>query len=158
MNLEALLHTCSIQKQQSVFPTLFIKWIFFHVKVTDGNNDGLCVLICHPCRLQAPERAGRPEHPPILRSDLWQFLCRAISPCTYSSHQVWLKTEMSGLNITLTEEKKLSVKRGSGVQKEHNRRHDCDMCRKSDTVQCNSEILPRPSICPEPDGLTIVIC
>lgn len=58
MNLEALLHTYFIQKQQSVFPTLFIKWIFFHVKVTDGNNDGLCVLICHPCRLQAPERAA----------------------------------------------------------------------------------------------------
>lgn len=112
MNLEALLHTYFVQKQQSAFPTLFIKWIFFRVKVTDGNNDSLCMCShlpsMQPAGTWADERAG-PSSPPCLDQSSGSF---SAGPYHYShsSNQVWLKTETSGLNITPTGEKKLSVK------------------------------------------------
>lgn len=108
MNLEALLHTYFIQQQQTAFPTLFIKWIFFHVNVTDGNN-GRFVYVFSVAIHAACKHLSRPKQPPTLRSDLWQLLGWAISLFPYYSHQVLLKTETSGLNITLTEEKQLSI-------------------------------------------------
>lgn len=128
----------------------------------------VCVLSCHPCSLQAPERASRPKQPPTLRSDLWQLLGWAISLFPYYSilsiaknrdewskhHSHWRETAVNWPKGN----QKFRMGTLKKVQKGRNRRPNWYMCQKNDTVQCNSEILHGPSICPEPDGLAVVIC
>lgn len=66
MNLEALLHTYFIQQQQTAFPTLFIKRIFFQVNVTDGNNGRFVYVFSvaiHAAYRHLSGRAG-PSNPP----------------------------------------------------------------------------------------------
>lgn len=82
-----------------------LTWLMATMMVCVCLPASVCVLICHPCSLQAPDQTGRLKQALTLRSDLWQYLCWAISLFPYSSYQVWLKTETSDLNITPTWEK-----------------------------------------------------
>lgn len=79
------------------------------------------------------------------------------------------KIQTSDVNITPTGEKAVSWLKDSqegtltfrmGILRFRKDRTEAiiETCQKGDAVQRNSEIFCSPSICPEPDGLAVVIC
>lgn len=126
------------------------------------------VAILAACR-HLNGRAGTPEQAATLRSDLWQLFCWTISLFPYSSNQVWLKYNPvmktsrpldRKLSIRLKGSQEGTLTRRIGILRFREDRTEeiIETCQKGDTAQCNSEILRPPSICPQPDGLAVVIC